>query len=134
MRRIALLAALALVLSASAAAASPPVALLDCLAKPTVRPRSVVLACADANFIAEHLRWTGWGSPFAAARGTASVNDCTPYCAAGHFHTYAIVLIAAGSQTCHGRRAYLTVTYAFIGRSPYPRGSVADATVPFRCR
>jgi hypothetical protein len=107
-------------------------ALPDCTGMPVVRPAEIILACGDANAVARKLRWTGWGEPFAAATGTLSLNDCTPYCAAGKFHDYPIVLIARGSQRCPGgRRAYATVQYAFLGRSPYPNG--IDTPIPFHC-
>jgi len=133
--RLALTAAVAaLLVVAGSASAGGQVGLPNCAGKLQMKPRSVVLACADANFVAERLSWTGWGSAFAAARGTASVNDCKPTCVAGRFHSYPVALLAEGRQTCGGRRAYSRVVYAFVGRSPFPAGSAADATIPFRCR
>jgi hypothetical protein len=126
-------AAIASLSGAVPAIAAPAVmALPDCLGKPATKPASVTLACADANFTAGKLTWTGWGNTFAAAMGSASVNDCTPSCVAGHFHTYKIVLIASGVQQCpSGQRAYATITYAWVGRSPSSRDD--DPVVPFRC-
>lgn len=129
----ALLALAALGPATGAAQPAAPSVLPDCLGKPVVRPVEIVLACGDANAIAQKLTWTGWGGSFAAALGTLSANDCTPYCAAGKFHNYPIVLIARGSQRCpDGRTAYASVTYAFLGRSPYRNGT--DTTVPFACK
>ncbi len=123
------------VLAAAAALAGHPTALPDCLGKPQVRPAAVVLACADANFGVRALRWTGWGSTFAAATGTAYANDCTPNCAAGHMHTYQAVVVVSGRQRCPGGvTAYSRVRIAFVGRSPYPTSSAADMTYPARCR
>jgi hypothetical protein len=123
-------------MSAGAGGTAQTLALPDCAGKPAVKPVEVVLACADAGVIASALAWTGWGEPFTAARGVASVNDCDPNCAAGHRHTYQVVLIADGRQTCPGGRpAYARVTYAFIGRSPYPQnapGTTAPA-LPYHC-
>jgi hypothetical protein len=100
-----------------------------------VRPAEVVLACADANFGVRRLRWTGWGSSFAAATGVAYANDCTPNCAAGHMHTYRAVLVASGTQRCpNGKTAYSKVTVAFVGPSPYPKSKPADFVYPARCR
>jgi hypothetical protein len=132
---VALLAAASLAsLSGAIPAIAAPtmMALPDCLGKPATKPASVILACADANFTATKLTWTGWGNTFAAAMGSASLNDCTPTCVAGHVHTYKIVLIANGLQTCpDGQRAYTKVTYAWVGRSPASRDD--DPVVPFRC-
>ena len=116
--------------------AQSTVALPDCIGKPQVRPSEVIFACGDANFLARRLQWTGWGERFAAATGVAEVNDCTPYCAAGHFHSYRVVIIASGHQSCpDGRPAYTTVTYAFVGREPFaPQGThTVDPTVTYPC-
>jgi hypothetical protein len=123
------------VVAVAAVLTGHPQALPDCLGKPQGRPAEVVLACADANFGVRRLRWTGWGSSFAAATGVAYANDCTPNCAAGHMHTYRAVLVASGTQRCpNGKTAYSKVTVAFVGPSPYPKSKPADFVYPARCR
>jgi hypothetical protein len=37
------------------------IALADCLGKPVVEPRGIVLACADGGFSIQNIHWTGWG-------------------------------------------------------------------------
>ncbi len=121
--------------AARAAQAAHPTALPDCLGVPKARPAAVVFACGDGNFGARRLRWTGWGEAFAAATGVAWANDCTPNCAAGRFHTYQAVVVAAGSQRCSsGIIAYRRITIAFVGPSPYPKAKPSDLTYPARCR
>ncbi len=120
-----------------AVAATSVTALPDCSGRAAVKPSHVVLTCADAGISAAGLHWTGWGNAFAAGVGVASVNDCKPYCAAGHFHRYRIVLLASGRQRCpNGRDAYDRVTYAWIGRSPYAQNgaNTPDPVIPYRCR
>jgi hypothetical protein len=118
---------------AKVSAATSPMALPDCAGGLEVQPASVTLACGDAGLIANKLQWTGWGSTFAAAVGVASVNNCTPNCAAGTFKNYRVVLIATGQQHCsNGRQAYAKITYAFIGASP--GAGDPDPTVPYRCK
>ncbi|HET7567626.1 MAG TPA: hypothetical protein VFJ91_06520 [Gaiellaceae bacterium] len=117
----------------AAAAVAPPRALPDCAGKPVAKPREVVLACADANFGIRKLRWSGWGRATARATGTAYANDCTPYCAAGHFHTYRAVLVASGRRVCHGVPSYARVRISFPGRTPYPKAKPADLVYPRRC-
>lgn len=56
----------------------------DCRS-PSVAPREITLACADANEVLEGLHWTAWTSTRATAVGTLVYNDCTPSCAVGHF-------------------------------------------------
>jgi hypothetical protein len=118
-------------------AATTTMALPDCQGKPVVKPVIVTLACGDGNFYAENLRWTGWGESFTAALGVGQANDCTPNCAAGHFHSYQMVLIATDRQTCpSGQTAYAKVIYAFVGASPYPQTSrdSANWTQKFPCK
>jgi hypothetical protein len=110
---------------ATAAAGSPSMRVLpDCVGHPEVKPARVVFACGDGNFGFDGLQWIAWGGARAVGLASAYLNDCQPNCAAGHFVRYRAVLIASGSQRCPGgRRAYLTVTYAFIGRSPFPQAA-----------
>jgi hypothetical protein len=129
-------ALLTMSVGAPVAAASDAMALADCAGRPVVKPRVVVLTCADAGVSAGQLSWTGWGSTFAAGVGIASVNDCSPDCADGHFHKYRIVLIANGRERCSsGQMAYARVTYAWIGRSPYGQEApgTTDPVVPYPC-
>jgi hypothetical protein len=125
----------ALAVSGAAAGAVParPTAVPDCVGKPTVRPSEIVLACADAGLGVRGLRWLGWGDPTAAGIGTASANDCTPDCAAGHFHTYRAVLLLGGRQRCGAATAYRTATVAIVGEPPPAWSTAAEATYPLRC-
>lgn len=123
--------------SRSSPSASSTIALPNCVGKPEVRPSSITFACGDGNFYVNHLKWTGWGSTFAAGMGTGSLNDCEPNCAAGHFHQYPMIVIASGTQRCPtGQRAYAKVTYAFVGRSPFNAGApgAASPTQTFACK
>jgi hypothetical protein len=135
--RVSLLAAFALgYLVVATASAAAPRALPNCVGKPQVKPRTVVFTCADAGFSAQKLSWIGWGGPTAVAIGDASVNDCSPTCVAGHFHSYRIVLVARGSQHCPGGvTAYRTVTYGFLGPSPFgPKApGTTDPSYSYRC-
>jgi hypothetical protein len=131
---LSLFAGLLLTSAGSASRATTTIGLPDCLGKPRVKPTSVLLACGDGSFRVTKLAWTGWGQTFAAGRGTGFVNDCKPNCAAGHFHSYPVILLATGRQRCHGNPAYNSITYAFITQAPYPAKTVKDATIGFPCR
>ena len=119
--------------AAFAQTASRPTALVLCLGKTAVRPSQVTITCADANLYAQHLKWTGWGQPFAAAVGDMSINLCTPTCVAGKFETFHTVLIASHARHCsNGVVAYDTLQYAFLGRAP--KGWVPDTEpIAYRC-
>lgn len=77
---------------AGARRAAPPPVLVDCLWHPQVRPADFVLACGDGNSRLVSLHWSRWDAQAAVADGVNFVNDCKPYCAAGRFHGYAVVV------------------------------------------
>jgi hypothetical protein len=55
----------------------------DCgLGKNEVRPKSLILTCADANDLGKDLVWSKWGPTAAYATGVDTWNACVPYCAA----------------------------------------------------
>ena len=69
-----------------------PVAIANCIGKPEIRPETIVFACAVGGILVHNLKWTGWGEAFAAALGKGWVNDCTPDCARGHYHSYPMLV------------------------------------------
>nr|WSY49120.1 hypothetical protein OG999_02460 [Streptomyces sp. NBC_00886] len=66
--------------------------LVDCLWHSEVRPTDFMLACGDGNSRLTSLHWTYWNDNSAKATGFNVVNDCKPYCAAGKFHSYPVVV------------------------------------------
>ncbi|MEU6809918.1 hypothetical protein ABZ920_13150 [Streptomyces sp. NPDC046831] len=66
--------------------------LVDCFWHPRQRPGDFILACGDGNSRLHSLIWSHWGPGSATARGVNVVNDCTPYCAVGTFHSYPVVV------------------------------------------
>jgi hypothetical protein len=90
-----------------ALAAVTAVVWTGCAHKPEVRPTSIVVACADANVYVDHIRWRTWGTRSATGTGMAHVNDCKPYCAAGHFHAFRETVRLSRPVTCTmGRREF----------------------------
>ena len=84
-----------------------------------VRPKSFVLACADGNSALQKLAWSTWAPGLASAKGTLVQNDCTPYCAAGHFHSYPALVVLWGSKAIgHGEHAYTRLTMILTGARP----------------
>jgi hypothetical protein len=94
---------------------------VDCQGRPQVRPRNFTLACADGNDYLTHLTWTSWTAGLARAAGVQEVNDCDPYCAVGHFHSYPVDVTFRGSASVHGhpgRQRYTKVTLRYTGARP----------------
>jgi hypothetical protein len=83
-----------------------------CAHQPQVRPASIVIACGDANFYVDHLRWKSWGAGGATATGTAHRNDCKPNCAAGHFHASPVTVRLSRVVTCvKGRHEFARISW-----------------------
>ncbi|MFB7215430.1 hypothetical protein [Streptomyces sp. NPDC056255] len=71
---------------------STRVVAVDCFSNPQVRPGDFLLACGDGNNRLIDIHWSHWGSNTATGRALDAVNDCDPYCAAGKFHTYPVII------------------------------------------
>ena len=122
------------VLLAAAAVATPP-KLAGCIpgSPATVRPRSIVVACGDANFYFTNLAWSAWNATRAKAGGIAHLNDCNPYCAAGHFHTYRARVTLSRPKTCtNGARDFTLLTWRYPAKAP--TGQPAQGSQRLPCR
>ncbi|MEU1202165.1 hypothetical protein ABZ446_38930 [Streptomyces sp. NPDC005813] len=73
--------------------------IVDCFWQPQVRPADFMLACGDGNSRLSSLRWTQWDANSATALGVNMVNDCKPYCAAGKFHAYEVIVRLENPQS-----------------------------------
>ena len=137
--------ALGLTLSASATPAHPPASstapastapasstapsgtpgllvVFDCPGRSALaEPKTYVLTCADANSYLGKLSWTSWTPGLASAKGVLEENDCTPDCAAGHFHGYPAMVVFRGDVAVKnhpGERCYTTMTVTLTGQRP----------------
>jgi hypothetical protein len=99
---------------------SPPngVAWIDNCGPPVSKPHSLVLACADANYSLERIVWRGWGTASPTGKATVRANDCKPYCAAGHFHTYPVTVTADKLTRCGLTPTYARLTIVYAGARP----------------
>jgi hypothetical protein len=94
---------------------------LNCNDKPEARPGTYVLTCADGGMYLQGLHWTSWTAKLASGYGTFWENDCTPDCAAGHFHQYpalAMLWDTAKLKGYPGDRQYVRLTLVFTGKRP----------------
>ncbi len=102
---------------------------LNCLGHPQVRPGRFTLACADANDYLTGLAWKSWGPRLASATGVQAVNDCVPYCAAGHFHRYPVdVVLWHPTAAGPGSQRYTSITLLYPGAHPAYTGSRRPVT------
>jgi hypothetical protein len=98
----------------------------------SLEPRTVTLACADANLYVSHLRYKGYGHKTTTASGVFHENDCTPNCAAGKFLTYSGTIKFSDISRCGGRLYYSRAEYSFEG--PNGKGTSAVKPLGSRCQ
>jgi len=92
---------------------------LNCQGHAQVRPGRFTLACADFNDYLTGLTWKSWGPKLASATGVQHLNDCVPYCAAGHFHGYRVdVVLWHPAPAGPGSQRYTSVTLLYPGAHP----------------
>jgi hypothetical protein len=53
-----------------------------------VKPRRVVVTCADGNIYVVFRQYASWTKTAAVGGGAYWINDCKPSCAGGTFHRY----------------------------------------------
>jgi hypothetical protein len=94
---------------------------INCQGRAEVRPGTFTLACADGNDYLTGLSWTSWTPRLASGYGIQEENDCTPYCAAGHFHAYPVLVRLGGSGAVRGNPGslrYTRITLVYPGARP----------------
>jgi hypothetical protein len=101
-------------------ATTPKFVLLGCDNDAEVAPSSIS-NCGDGAVGLTGLHWTSWTSDLASGYGTYYLNDCTPTCVGGHFHTYHALVALWGSAAVKGHpseRKYTEMTLIFTGTRP----------------
>lgn len=87
--------------------------------KSQVKPKSIVLACADVNNYVNKIVWKSFGGPTASGSGAFVENDCTPNCAAGHFHSFPITFTLTQAKPCFDRYDdYRLISITFTDARP----------------
>ncbi len=112
-------------------ATAPKFILLGCDNDAEVAP-SGISNCGDGAVGLTRLHWTSWTSHLASGYGTYYLNDCTPTCVGGHFHTYHALVALWGSAPVKGRpseRKYTRMTLIFTGTRPPAYQEVNGKTV-----
>jgi hypothetical protein len=93
----------------------------DC-GKPRVKPKRIVLACADFGLYANHFDWRHWGARKARTDGVLHAKDCTPSCAEGRLVDYPVevILRKIKTETCNGitGRFYTKIKLNFPAEAP----------------
>lgn len=123
----------AVVLADLAVPCAPPggVAWIDTCGPLVSAPAELVITCADANYELSNLDWRNWGAGTTSTSAVARANDCTPNCAAGHFHSYAVSVTASKLGTCGAARYYAHLELVYAGSRP--KGIAARSGYPLHC-
>lgn len=101
-------------------ATAPRFVLLGCDNNAEVAP-SNISNCGDGAVGLKGLHWTSWTTHLASGYGTYFLNDCTPTCVGGHFHSYPALVTLWGSAAVKGHpteRKYTEMTLIFTGTRP----------------
>jgi hypothetical protein len=108
---------------ASAALAAVPGVTGEGPAAPKVRPRQIGYTADGSGFFAGaqkvsktnfgSIHWSQWNKKKALGSGGNWLNDCKPYCAAGHFHGYPVTLKLTTPKVVAGKHVFtkMIVTY-----------------------
>jgi hypothetical protein len=119
--------------SSAAGVFSEHTVVLNCLGHAQLRPGRFTLACADANDYLTGLHWKSWGPRVASANGAQELNDCVPYCAAGHFHRYPVdVVLGRPAAAGPGSQRYTSITLLYPGAHPAYVGSRRPVTTSMK--
>jgi hypothetical protein len=114
-------ASVGLATSAQAANASDTV-VINCVGKKVVKPKEIVVTCADANVAVQKISWKRWGLNSAVGTGTLSWNTCLPTdCASGTVQTYPVRVTLSRLASGPNVTAFTKMTLAF------PKGGPASA-------
>jgi hypothetical protein len=135
--KVALAVVVVSLVAAAAASASATPGFLGCKvftaphSKLEVRPASIVVACGDGGFYFSKLHWSLWGAKHAHATGLANANDCSPTCAAGHFHTYPAAVKLGIPKKCGKHTEFTLLSWTFTAARP--KGQSKYGSESFRC-
>jgi hypothetical protein len=99
----------------------------DCLSKPTVKPASIYLACADANSRLTGIVWDSWTADIATGVGNLEENTCKPDCARG---TQVSRRVGISVHTPVGKGADRRFTVVTYGTSGAWGNDFRDADLP----
>jgi hypothetical protein len=123
--------AVAALLAVPATSATPKTLFPADCGKPTYKPKSIVVACGDANNQVTGIKWESYGTDAASGKGTAKVNDCKPNCASGKTKSYPAVVTLTRPKNCgKGVIQFTKLAETFTGTRPPGLGKRLSETFP----
>ena len=80
-----------LAIAPTAGAAPTATVVINCVGKGVVKPKQIIIACADAGVMVYKISWTSWTDNEAKGTGTLAWNTCLPKtCVAGIVQKYKV--------------------------------------------
>ncbi len=123
------IAAAATALCFGAVAASSPASadgndpsVVTCQGKTVVKPKQIVVTCADAGVVVKGIKWTSWTMNGAKGVGTLAWNTCLPKtCVDGIIEKYKVKVTLGGVASAPNVSVFTQMTLGF------PKGGPAAA-------
>jgi hypothetical protein len=119
--------------SATAVVSSAVPVVINCAGHAQTRPRSYILACADAGAYVSKMSWASWGSSAAFGSGTYDFQVCIPTCVAGHLATFPALAALWRAEPLPGHpaeRYFTRLTLIFTGSRTYKGGGKTYSLPP----
>ena len=129
--RILLLAALALLVAPAVATAGEDRVFFpgNCETN-SYKPKTIIIACADGNFVLRKVKYSSYGESTARGTSTARVNDCEPNCGRGTFRNYAASFTLSRPRQCGDVMQFRRIVVRFTDERPEGFGTRTAESVP----
>ena len=113
------LAAGGLLLAPAAQAATGDTVLINCAGKGQIKPKSIVITCADAGVMVNKITWSKWTNNEARGSGTLVWNTCLPKtCVDGIVQTYKVKVTLGRVASGPNISVFSGMTLRFPGGGP----------------
>jgi len=110
---------LAGVAMAPVASAASDTVIVDCQGKGQVKPKQIVLSCADDNLMVYKITWTSWDMNGAKGKGTLVWNTCLPKtCVDGIVQKYKVSVKLGRVASGPNISVFSGLTLTFPGNAP----------------
>jgi hypothetical protein len=104
----------------------------DCIHE-AYKPSKILVACGDGSLYMTGMHWKHWGRQSATGDGIAHLNDCIPFCAAGHFHKYAARVKLMSAHYCRKEKVTQFRRIQITWRAQEPPDTPSKISNPFPC-
>ena len=95
------------------------------------KPRSITVACADANFRLTKVKWSSYGATTASGTARARIDTCDPNCVSGTFQTYPARVSLSQVKQCGDVPQFTRLAVTFTATRP--TGYTRVETQTFKC-